>query len=702
MLRRPLAALLLAAVTASSAWAQEDDGAGAVDPGVTEPPGPDEEDGPPEVITRDDGRRDIRGTPVDRRDESATKKTLRAFEEEAFRVKLGPDPGASDEELAAAPIPERDPLLGKDLLPDALRSPYRQDDAVVKPAAALRPEEVRPDLPWLQGLKVGDLPVRWDPRVIKYLEFYKDDPRGRNIMGAWLRDKSKFKTMILEALRRHGLPEDLIYLCMIESSYDPLEYSRSGASGLWQFMPAGGRIYGLRQDYWVDERNDIEKSTEAVMYYWKDLLDRFGHWHLALAAFNAGYGAVLKSIAKYNTNDFWGLLDLEGGLPWESSVYVPKALAAAIVGHNLEVFGYDTIADSAVEWGWDKVLVPKSVSLATVAQAAGVDVSAVRDLNPELRRGRTPAGEKDWAVRIPKGTKDKFAKTFPQLRGDWDGYDAYVMRHGERFEDVAKTHGLSVKQLRELNGVSDVSEVSGGTIIVVPVVPAKDKQKNAKAAEEDLYHSEVHPGGPDDPMIVPVPDKEYTVAGKQQVFYRVVAGDTVETVASVLGVRRSDVADWNAIDREAKLQPRMVLVAWVDPKFDADQAKVKLLDETRLMLVDSGSEEHIALVEGRKGRVRKTIQVKKGDTWESIAKKYEVTKYDLARINRRGYTTALATGDDLVVYEIVDRALAKKAGVLKGKGKGKGKSSGKAVATKDKKGSTAKDGGKSGGKKKHK
>src|SRR5690606_22100860 len=116
--------------------------------------------------------------------------------------------------------------------------------------------DVRPDLPWLDELELPDLPVRWDERAIRYLEFYKDDPRRRNIMRGWLRRQGRFRQLIVSHLRRARLPEDLLYVAMIESSYDPEERSRAGASGLWQFMPAGGRIYGLAIDRWIDERND--------------------------------------------------------------------------------------------------------------------------------------------------------------------------------------------------------------------------------------------------------------------------------------------------------------------------------------------------------------------------------------------------------------------------------------------------------------
>jgi membrane-bound lytic murein transglycosylase D len=611
-----------------------------------EPVGEDD-DAPPTLETDDEGRRAVRGSPVEPVDVDPQEEAQRVWEEKTFQ--------------------------GRQAL------------------AGAKPEEVRPDLDWLKGIQTGDMPVRWDDRVIRYLEFYKDDPRGRSLMTTWLTSQGRYKDMILAALRRHKLPEDLLYLCMIESAYDPTDYSRSGASGLWQFMPAGGRIYGLEQTYWVDERNDPIKSTEAVMLYWRDLYDRFGNWHMTLAAFNAGYGAVLKSIAKYNTNDFWALLELEGGLPFESSIYVPKALAAAIVGHNRALFGYDGIV-AAQPFDFDAVTVPKSVTFATIAKAAGVDPTEIAALNPELLRGRTPAGVADYEVRIPKGRKERFAKAFPQARAEWDVLEDYTMRHGERFEDVAKTHGLTPRKLRELNGVVDIADVRGGTVIVVPHLDADRLAENARSAEDDLYKSEVTPGEGNEPMLVPVPDKDFMVPDRKRIFYRVVAGDTLPEIAAQLGVKTAKLAEWNGIDADTFLQPRMVIVGWVPPDYDPAAHNVKLLDETRLMVVTTGSAEHLDIVEGRKGRVRKLVKVKKGDTFEKLGKPHGLSKYDVARINRKSYNDDLAEGDELVLYVIVDKAKAKKMGVKdttwknhpKKRGGGKAKAVAKAKGGKDK------------------
>src|SRR5262249_5360373 len=286
-------------------------------------------------------------------------------------------------------------------------------------------------------------------------------------------------------------------------------------------------------------------------------------------------------------------------------------------------------------------------------------------LNPALRRNRTPPGVADFPLRIPKGTRERFAQAFPQLRGDWDGYDAYVMRWGERFEDVARTYGVSPARLRELNGVKDPTEIRGGVTIVVPHVDEETRARNRKLAENDLYRSGVEPSEDGDALLVAVKGKDATGPGKKRVFYRVVAGDTLEDVAAAFGVAPGDIAEWNGLDIETKIQARMVLAVFVDPKFDADKRHIALLDDSRLYVVTRGSPEHLDMFEGRKGRKRVELVAKEGDTLESIGKKYGLTKYDEARINRRSYVTPLEAGEPLVVYQVVDKVKAKKAGVLK-------------------------------------
>ena len=580
-----------------------------------------------------DERRNIRGCAVGEVC-GRSSELLREFELEAF-----PPPGAN-------PWLDDRALVGSKLEPRAVRR-------------VQKPSELRPDQAWLDKLDLPDLPVTWTTRLVDYLLFYKNDPRGRAIMESWLVAQGRYRELILSHLRKAKLPEDLLYVAMIESSYDPSTLSSAGALGLWQFMPEGARIYGLRQDRWVDERRDPLRASIAVVDYWHDLYQRFGDWHIAMAAFNVGYGAMLRSIARYNTNDYYQLCELENGLPWETCLYTPKVLATAIVGHNRAAFGFDKIKEAQAE-AWEEVAVPTSVSLSVIARAAGASEADVKRLNPHLRKERTPPGEPGYVVRVPRGGKADFGRRLAELASDWDGHDAYVVAHGERLEDIATTYGISLNQLRKLNGISRESEIAGGTLLVVPRISVALREKNREKAQANL-----HASGPDqkegEPLIVAVPDKDKQLPHKRRVFYRVVSGDHLASVAKAFGVKQAELVEWNGLDEAAKLHPKMVLQAFVPTDFDADKARVSLLDETHLVVVTRGSAEHLDLAEARTGRVRTEYISKGNEKLAEVAKRYGMGATDLARINRISASTVLAKGQKIIVYQVADPTRSERA-----------------------------------------
>jgi membrane-bound lytic murein transglycosylase D len=573
-----------------------------------------------------DARRNIRGCAVDEACGRA-QDILREFE------------------LERMPPPGKDPWITE-------RAPAgsRLEPAPVRHVK--KPSELRPDAPWLDALEMPDLPVKWSQRLADYLVFYRDDPRGRSIMTSWLVAQGRYRDLIVSHLRKAKLPEDLLYVAMIESSYDPNTLSRAGALGLWQWMPEGAKIYGLRRDRWVDERKDPYRSTIAQMDYFKDLFQRFGDWHIALGAFNVGYGAMLRSIARYNTNDYYQLCAYENAVPWETCWYTPKVLATAIVGKNRAAFGFDKVKPAAPE-AWDDVAVPTSVSLGVIARAAGVTEAEIKRLNPHLRQGRTPPGEAGYLVRVPLGKRAESARRIAELQSDWDGFDAYVVAHGERLEDVATTYGLSTLSLKRLNGIQHESEIEGGSVLVVPRVSKEQRDKNRVKAKAKLHTSGVDQKD-GEPLIVPVLDKDATIAGKQRVFYRVVSGDSLKSVAAAFDLSKSELAKWNGLEPDANLHPRMVLVAWVPDGFDADKRRITLLDEAQLVIVTRGSPEHMDLAEARMGRVRTEYVATGKEKLADIAKKFGMGSHDLARINRISYDTVLAKGDKIIVYQVAD------------------------------------------------
>lgn len=555
-------------------------------------------------------------------------------------------PAAEVEELKAL-----DPVLFPELTP-ARPPPWQREDGPRVSASGLPPAPPRAsapgaamavaptDLAWLDALAKPDIPFRWDPRVVRYLEFYRSSPKGRSMATTFLRKFGRYGEPIRRVLRRHGMPEDIAWLAMMESAFDPRAQSAAGAAGLWQFTPKGAQAYGLRIDRWVDERLDPERSTDAAARYLIDLHRRFGRWELAFAAYNMGYGALLTSIRKYNTNDFWELSRLEAGLPLETALYVPKIIAIAVVARNPAAFGVEGVTADPEE-KFEVATVGPGVSLAAIAISSGADVHELRRLNPQLLDATTPPDDGRpamFAVRVPPGIAAKLegrTLTAGDRRGPTADMDRIAVRWGESLESIAAARGTTEAKLRQLNGLSSTVPLRPGTSLFVPRVgdgPAAD---------------------PDEPPTVVVSRKATAVAGRKHVLYEVVWGDELRDVARVLGVTVDDLCRWNAIDASAQLHGKMVLQAFVDPRrVDARGAAddVRLQTPERVRLLVAGSDEFFEHVEGQKGRQRIKVVVAQGDSFKSLAQKYDLSLGMLERINHRSRHDALAPGETLVVY----------------------------------------------------
>ncbi|WP_437726434.1 transglycosylase SLT domain-containing protein [Sorangium sp. So ce861] len=514
------------------------------------------------------------------------------------------------------------------------------------PVAPPQAEETR-DISWLRQLELPEIPVRWDGRVVRYLEYYKDDPRGRSAVVSWIKKSGRYGAAIRRVLREQGLPEDLLWLSLVESGFDPTVHSPAGAAGLWQFMPEGARIYGLTVDRWVDERLDPERSTLAAARYLSDLRRRFGGWELAFAAYNMGYGGLLASIRKYNTNDFWELSRLEAGMPLETALYVPKILAIAIVARNLKVFGCDEVElDPAVTF--DKIALGSGVSLQSVASAVGAGAPEIEALNPQLVAKRTPPLPVDakeqarWEVRVPAGAGARAAKAMPKLLEREPKLERYLVRWGESLDDIATFRGTTRWTLQTLNGLRPGEPVRPGTLLFVPAAEGV-----GVAAAEHLLANGAPLSSEAKPVVV-VPAQRFSYEGRRRVFYRVVAGDAIRDLAAVLSVTPDEICRWNTLSPGASLHEGMTLQLFVprSQRYDG----VFLLDEADARVLPVGSEEFFAHFEGLKGRKRIEIAVREGDTFSKLASRYGLSVGSLERINQRSRRSPLMPGDRLVVY----------------------------------------------------
>ena len=310
-----------------------------------------------------------------------------------------------------------------------------------------------------------DIPVELNDAVVAYIRFFQTDAREH--FSRWLARSTKWLPSMHGILEKQGVPVDLVYLSMIESGFNAYAYSPAKAAGLWQFMVGTSRRYGIKTDFWLDERRDPIKATEAAAKYLGDLRQRFhGDWYLAWAGYNAGEGKVDKAIRRESTRDFWRMMTKGRTLRAETKHYVPKLIAAALIAKHPERFGFHVEYEEPFDS--DEVVIPDATDLKVIADAAGISVEKVRELNPELRRFCTPPGE--FTMRLPKGSKDQFAANFEKVGPEERlRFTQHKVEKGEPLAKIARAYGVSEAAIMRTNGLKSYRQVKVGKVIVIPV-----------------------------------------------------------------------------------------------------------------------------------------------------------------------------------------------------------------------------------------
>jgi len=313
-----------------------------------------------------------------------------------------------------------------------------------------------------------DIPIVFNDAVKYFIQYFTTEKR--KVFSNWLKKSRYYAPIIKEILNNEGLPEDLVYLAMIESGFNPKAYSSANASGPWQFIYATGGRYGLRSNYWIDERRDPEKSTVAATKYLRDLFNQFGCWYLAAAGYNAGEGRIGRAIAKHNTNDFWELAKYNA-LPRETREYIPKLIAAAIIAKEPEKFGFGSITyDQPIKFL--EVKVPAGFPLISIAKAASIDIKDLKSINPEILRGITPPDIHDYTVKLPysvdKSTFDNNLQTALNNEKKIKGISAYKVRKGDTLIKIARKFRIDANDVFLVNGSGDEIKVKPGMVISIP------------------------------------------------------------------------------------------------------------------------------------------------------------------------------------------------------------------------------------------
>lgn len=453
-----------------------------------------------------------------------------------------------------------------------------------------------------------DVPIEVNDAVLNAVAYYQF--RTPKAFAAALQRSGRYLPLMRSILRESGLPEDLVYIAMIESAFKSQAHSRAAAKGYWQFIAGTGKRYGLKTTRDVEERSDFVKSTRAAAAYFRDLYEMFGDWYLAMAAYNAGEGRVLRGLQRTGARNYWELRE-GNALHRETKDYVPFFIAAALISRDPARFGFDVVLDAPLEF--DLVDVPRPVELARVARELGVDVETIRSLNGELRGRATPRLAGPYPLRVPKGAGPVLAARLDRLPAAPAVRDRRVaVRKGETLARFAARNKTSVSEIRAANDLKPNARLKRGQLLVVPSPAPTPKEPAAALAE----------------------------AADAPSFAAPARGEV-----RALPTPSAAVADAAALGQEVTVVPPpapVALPARVDIPAEGFEAAPQKAASRRA----TGPAP---------ARRNGTHTVRKGDTLYRIANRYGVTVNDLRRANRIGRDGALRVGQRLSVPQASGR-----------------------------------------------
>ncbi|MBI4685525.1 MAG: transglycosylase SLT domain-containing protein [Nitrospirae bacterium] len=312
-------------------------------------------------------------------------------------------------------------------------------------------------------------PYKSNPVAVKAVEnsvfLFTDRIKGN--FSLWLSRSGKYLELMKDILKNKDVPENVVFLSLIESGFNPYAYSVARASGPWQFISSTAKQYGLVIDWWRDERRDPVKSTTAAADYLKNLYDMFGSWNLAMAAYNAGEGKIFKALKRSKADDYWDLLETKH-IRKETKNYVPNFIAASMIAVNPEEFGFKDIQYHP-PLDYDEIILTGPIDLEVAARCAETTVEIVRELNPELRRWCTPPDMPAYMLRIPAGTKELFMENLESIPEDERfTVETYKAKKGDTLKKIAKKNGITVDAILALNSIEKIKSMKIGTVLAMP------------------------------------------------------------------------------------------------------------------------------------------------------------------------------------------------------------------------------------------
>jgi membrane-bound lytic murein transglycosylase D len=471
-----------------------------------------------------------------------------------------------------------------------------------------------------------DIPVEMQPLVRQYIRFFQGP--GRKWFEVWLERAARYIPVMKPILERAGLPGDTVYLAMIESGFMTDASSQANAVGPWQFISATGKSFGLREDYWVDERRDPVKSTEAAAQYLGQLHRELGDWYLAWAAYNTGGGRIRRLTRKMNTKDFWAISESRW-LAQETKHYVPKLIACALVAKHPRAFGFDVDAfryQTPLEY--DEVQLVDPTDLAVVARAAKTTVKKLKELNPELRRWCTPPAteEAPYVLRVPPDTGTLLAQNLARLSPRQRlTYQVYKVRPGDTLGAIARKFHTASRAIMDVNHLASARRLKVHRELVVPIPRHGKRVAPTVLARADRRRFNTPP-----PTLVPQP----SAAPAAKVLVSV--AEPAQEPAVAPPASRKLVTKREAPTQKARARQRRPL--------PSHRVGVVRSDSPRPMAQGS------VLIETVDGRTRLTYGVRQGDTLWSISQRFGCSVEDVRRWNDLGSGAPLRSGARLTLW----------------------------------------------------
>ena len=384
-----------------------------------------------------------------------------------------------------------------------------------------------------------DFPVTVNRQVQYYLDFFTG--KHRRSFELWLSRSGRYLPMIQGHLRGAGLPEDLIYLAMIESGFNERAYSKASAVGVWQFIKSTGRNYGLVINSYVDERRDPIKSTQAAVSYLSDLYSEFGSWYLAVAGYNAGEGKIRRAIKKYGTTDFWEIAQGRY-LKLETKRYVPKLIAAIIIAKDPTKYGFDNIV-YAPPLAYETVEVPRWTSVKAVALACDLDPKELIRYNTELSKDFTPPDRASYLFKVPQGKKGDVEKNLPRVQAVVaTGFKTHTVKNGETLNTICKRYGLTKTVVLKSNNLRSAGLQAGQRLRIPYQTTSYEMLPEGTVAKGYLAAD---------------------AGGGNFVLHKVRPGETVSELSRLYSAPIHLIASWNDIDDISRIRAGQQLVFYV-------------------------------------------------------------------------------------------------------------------------------------------